>query len=386
MNTMTRREFVYRSLLGGTLLTASGYLSGASLGKKNTAGGYLAQVKPGVLAWLESVRWPAEGYGRWKYNAHMLRDYGLTSSAKAISILDLLGELSTLSPTQKQQAIQFFQQAQDPTDGYIKDPLVQPADRVLEAHSWEHIWVHMNGAGVKALRLLGTTPLSLQSKPPFVDLGKVDPAEWILGLNWSGPWLVGEHVTRAVRWYWDQLPAEQQRTDHPVFERLFATYEQHIIDPATGMPTRRGKNVDAVNAMAGAFKVYFSYLITGRPIPYPERALDFVLALQRPDGSFGTESLHGQMTINWDAMWVLREVNAQLAGTHRKADLAAAGERMAEFLLKHHRKPDGGFSCTKAHCLHIHNSIRVSKQFPESDTLGTDMSLMCLQYADEWKA
>ena len=80
---------------------------------------YIDHIKPGVLKWLESVRFKDEGWGRWKYNAHMCRPYGLQCSGLAIRILDFAGELENISQEEKRQAVDFFLSCQDPNDGYF---------------------------------------------------------------------------------------------------------------------------------------------------------------------------------------------------------------------------------------------------------------------------
>ena len=163
------------------------------------------------------------------------------------------------------------------------------------------------------------------------------------------------------------------------------TYEKHIVDTETGMPLKGGCK-SRKKAMAGAFKVYGSYLTTGKDIPYPDKAIDFVLGLQLPDGYFGEGDTPEPMTINWDSMWDLRVLSNAVEGTYRLKDIAEAGNRQAEFLLKRHRKKDGGFSFYPDRCLTIHNSIRISDKHVVSDSLGTSMCILCLMYADEWNS
>lgn len=135
-------------------------------------------------------------------------------------------------------------------------------------------------------------------------------------------------------------------------------------------------------AMAGLFKVISGYLAAGRPVPHAEKAIDFTLALQHEDGEFG---FRNNMCVNWDALWVLRELDLQVEGAYRHADIVDAGNRCAEMLLRKYRKPDGGFAFHGKHCTTNHHSIRLcSKPHSISDTMGTGMCLRCLSYADEW--
>lgn len=389
---MQKRDFIKYTLAG----TGSLYLTGwgsfaASLQNSQTVikitdEGYVQDLKKDIISWLETVRYKNEGWGRWKYNLNMARNYGLESSSHGIELLKTYDELDKIPAAKKKEALAFFLGCRDPKDGFIKDPLVKVKDKVSAHHTWEHIWAHMSGAGWSAVRNLGgTVPPKEKEAAPFVNLFKTDPKEWILSLNWTNPWLVGEHMSKAIDWYWNQLPPEQKNLDNPVVKTIFDTYEHYVVEPATGMPTKRGCTNKAV-AMAGLFKTSSAYLKVGRKIPYPEKAMDSVLALQFPDGSFGYEKTRGIMTINWDSLWVIRTLDEQMAASYRRQDIKDSGNRLAAFLLKEHRKPDGGFSFNTTHCVTEHNSIRISDKYAESDTHGTVMCLKCLAYADEWNA
>lgn len=330
---------------------------------------YLEHARPGICAWLEAVRWPDDGWGRWKYNAHMIRPYGLISSGFAIVIHDQLGLLAGITPQQRREAIEFFQSTQDPRDGFFKDPLVKETDRVPDAiHSWEDIWGQM-GVAARALELLGAKPLYPLPATSFVDLHAPDVRDVVLGWNWANPWHVGERFYRAVAAY-----------NGTAVETFFRIYEDEIHDPKTGMPTRRGCTDGSV-AMAGLFKVMWAYEHVNRPVPDAAAAIDFTLALQHDDGEWG---FRNNMCINFDALWVLYRLDRQLKGVHRHVDIVAAGNRTAKLLLEQYRKADGGFAFTGQDCWTAHHSIRISDAYPEGDVVGTHMSLHCLAYADEW--
>jgi hypothetical protein len=64
----------------------------------------------------------------------------------------------------------------------------------------------------------------------------------------------------------------------------------------------------------------------------------------------------------------------------------AAGVACADHLMRRYRQRDGGFAFHGGEgCMSNHHSIQLSPQrYPISDTLGTIMSLRCLEYVDEW--
>lgn len=341
---------------------------------------YIERVKPGVLEWLESVRSKDEGWGRWKYTRHMERKYGLQSTAMAIGALHMLGELKKAPAKWKQEAVTFYQSCQDPKDGYFKDPLVTEKDRISNQHSWEHIWAQMSSIS-SALRLLGAEPLHKSPSNRFIATNSIPPEKWHLQFDWKNPWLVGEEWARAVKGFWSGLPASEKKPDHPALVRAFAAMERDVIDPATGFPTKGGCTNMSV-AMAGLFKVASAYLDVRRPVPNPERSIDSVLKLQQPNGEFGDRS---EMCYNWDSLWLLRVLDAQIKGKHRHEDIVSAADRNAEILIAKYRKPDGGFTRNGDKCMTEHNSIRVGPALVEGDMLGTKFCLECFDYLDEWR-
>lgn len=345
--------------------------------------GYFLSQRDDVLRFLETTQYTAEGWGRWKYNVLMDRKYGLESSAMGIRMLDTLGALDAVSVEKKQEAVRFFQSTWHSRELYYVDPLVSEQDKISEHHSWEHIWAHMSGAAESALRALGDQPKSRGSKAPFVDLAQVDIGSWILSLDWRNPWLYGEHFSKVVKHYWNNIPDAEKSTEEPVIQKAFATIEDHVLDPKTGLPIKQGCE-SMERGMAGLFKLISAYQAVGREVPYAERALDSVLKLQKPSGQFGQEN--SPMTINWDSMKVLKDLNEQLAGSYRFKDIRETGNKMSDFLIKVHKKEDGGFSFYPRECQSIHNSVQVSRKGAVGDMQGTRFCLYCFSYTDEWNA
>ncbi len=342
----------------------------------------IGAVRAGVLSWLESVRCKSAGWGRWQYHAGMDRPWALQASANAVQTLELLGALDDVTATQRAEAVAFYQSCQDPADGLFKDPL-ETEDQHQGPHSWEQVWGQRHGATVTTMRLLDAQPLYPIPAAQFVDLTKTDARQWTQSqVDWTNPWAHGESWSRAIQAFLNTLPAEQRTADHPRLAGAFEVMESEILDPATGMPSRRMVKDDPSRAMAGLFKVINAYLATGRVVPHADHAIDFTLALQHEDGEFGYRD---NMCINWDALWVLRELDKQFKGGHRHAEIVAAGDRTAKRLREHYLKSDGGFAFHGSHCTRNHHSIRLCDDtLPIGDMLGTKMCLNCLIYADEW--
>ncbi len=343
---------------------------------------YVQRVKPGLLNWLESIRFKEEGWGRWPYHAKMVRPWALQASAIGVRILNELAELGKATEAQRAEAVAFFQGCQDPADGLFKDPLETEAYHTGN-HTWEQVWGQRNGAAIEALRLLGGAPRHPLARSQFGDLTRVDPTRWTLEqIDWRNPWGHGESWSRAIRAYLDHRTSDADLHDDPTLNATFEAVERHIFAPETGTPNRRMPEPNPSVAMAGLFKVMSAYLAVGRPIPHARAGIDSTLALQNPDGEFG---FRRNMCINWDALWVLRHLDIQLDGGHRHDEIVGAGRRCADVLMRDYLKPDGGFAFHGEHCQTTHHSIMLSpEKYPIGDMLGSTMCLKCLTYADEW--
>ena len=331
------------------------------------------------MEWFELVRYTDEGWGKWKYNCHMERAYGAIASGYAIWILSLLNEIENICSEDRANAIAFFQSCQDPDSGFFMDPLITEADLKGNGHTWEAVKVQMTDIKY-GLDYLGAKPKYELPAKNFADLWAVDVKKWVLSLDWKNPWLAG--------WQWDQClqafsNSEGVGLDVDKNKRVdvaFKIFEEYIMDPVTGLPLKQGCK-DLSVGMAGLFKVLFAYKKFCRELPYPDKAIDSVLSLQDSSGEFGEGA---DMCINWDSVWVLRELDQKIEGSYKRRDISNAMEKLAECLLREYRKFDGGFAFHRDFCLQYHMSVHISNPLQEGDMLGTLQSLFCLQYADEY--
>ncbi|MCC7407798.1 MAG: hypothetical protein IT442_06975 [Phycisphaeraceae bacterium] len=342
----------------------------------------VASVRPGLLQWLETVRNKEHGWGRWRYHARTLQPWSLKASGMAIGLLNNFDALGGISKTQREEAIEYLLSCQDPRDGWFKDPL-ETEEYYTGHHTWPQVWGQRHASAVEALTLLGAQPRYPLPAAQFADLSTVNGRQWTLEqLDWRNPWMRGEDWSRAIRAFLRSMPADQQHDRYPTLAAAFEALENDILDPATGLPSRRMPEFDADTAIAGLFKVMMAYVATGRPVPHATQAIDFILAHQEPTGEFSTRR---NMCLNWDPMWVLWNLDKQLNGRHRHADILAAGRRLAAALMADYRKPDGAFAMHREDCLTTHHSIRLCDQpYPIGDMLGTMMCLQCLSYVDAW--
>lgn len=357
---------------------------------------YDSRVKDGIIAWLETVRYNEKGWGRWKYNAGMIRPYALRASSLAIEQFIIPWQLiDHISTNDRRDSLLFFQSCQD-VDGYFKDPLVSDQDLAQnQPFNWTDIWLQMGSANT--ITALGGTPTYPQPRITHVDYdaGK-EVHDWISQLDWSNPWLQGERFARSVYTSYAARWQNRNIADATGLATAFDFIEEQVLNPVTGMPDKAGCH-EPDTAMAGLFKIMFAYLAVKRPLPFARAAIDATLALQSPAGDFAVRPdlpepdgdtyilrHRRDMCINWDAIWVLRELDRQELGRYRHEEIIAAARRFADCMLTDYRKPDGGFAFAADHCLTVHMGIKLSRPLPESDMLGTWMCVESLRYLDEW--
>ena len=111
----------------------------------------IRQARTGVLDWLDSVRNPEEGWGRWRYHARSDAPWALNASGLAIQVLGDLGALASVPDAQKTEAADYFRGCQDAGSGLFKDPLETEAQK-LPRHSWEQVWGQRHGSVLEARR------------------------------------------------------------------------------------------------------------------------------------------------------------------------------------------------------------------------------------------
>ncbi len=355
---------------------------------------YTDSCRDGIIHFLETIRYTEPGepsLGRWKYNAGMLRPYALISTMWAVNILRKLDAWKDVPGQIQSDAIDFMKSCQRP-DGFFQDPFVDNDALAMDQPFVEADgWAQMDC--FDTLRSLGATPKFPRPASIHASLKDMDESlRWMEGQDWSNPWLVGERWSRATRAYLNSV----ESPDPEILEQWFGFVENDVLNPVTGYPDLAGCNQPDV-AMAGLFKILFSYLAAERSYPFIEAAIDSTLALQSaegdfaprpdlrtPDGSTYVIRYARDMCINWDALWSLRTLDKMAQHSYRPNDLMDCSTRFSDCLMRDYRKPDGGFAFAADHCLLIHQGHKLSAPLSQGDIIGTFMCLECFEYTDEW--
>jgi hypothetical protein len=202
--------------------------------------------------------------------------------------------------------------------GYIQDQ--QRADgnyRHRTNHCPAHAFCHATGA----LNMLGGVQ---RHRPAFLDryLKVESVGAWLTGINWQKPWGASHDIWGAG------VPlACTPSTPQAWRDAVFAWLNEQV-DPKTGMWRRGVKYTYLLEPLGGAFHIWPIYAALKREIPYPERIIDTVLAIQQADGSFDGGFGYGHM----DALWALAYLTERTS--HRREDVRAALDKSLKGLMR----------------------------------------------------
>ncbi len=249
----------------------------------------LGAVRREVRTWYRTLQAPGQPYGAYRMTPQVGPD--MYASADVAWIRWMMDDLSSLSDDQRREWIGYIQAQQQPDGTY--------------RHQTQHIAAHAFCHATGALNMLGGRQ---KRSPKFLDRYRnvAGIAQWLEGIDWQRPWGASHDIWGAG------VPlACTAETPQAWRDGLFAWLDREV-DPTTGM-WRRGVSYDnSLEPLGGAFHIWPIYAALDRPLPYPEKIIDRVLAMQRPDGSFDGGFGYGNM----DGVWVLAYLVER--NSHRK--------------------------------------------------------------------
>ncbi len=323
-----------------------------------------------VATWLTQLE---DRPGYYRYCVHACKPYAGEATAQAVGLLWELDRLHELSEADRRARVVALQSYQG-EDGVFRDPLITEDDRIDKTHPWLKIHEHLSGACEQALAILGAEPAQPNRTPPIYDIRELEP-EWIRGLDHREvPWGRCHNVAFSLVWYRKQLGLIE--TLDAKAKRIYELIESEMINPADRMPGATDHSIG--RRIAGYYMLTFCYLPFGMRLPNPDAAIDLIIDAVTPDGEIG----EGGMCQNWDAMHVLNHVCRETGWGYRYDEAVTVARRLAGFLERVHRKPDGGYSFHRDTCQQEHNLTRVAPPRAEGDMQGTLMAVACLNIAD----
>ncbi len=237
----------------------------------------LDALKTAAREWYEKLQAPDAPYGAYRLSPRHEPDmYASADIAWCRYIMDDL----ELTEEQRQSWVGFIQDQQDEDGTY----------RHLTGHCTTHALCHATGA----LSMLGGT----HRYPPRLLRDYARPervGEWLDGINWVNQWGGSHDIWGAGL----PLVCSEQTADE--WEDAVFTWLGREVDPETGFWRKDVESRTRMEYLGGAFHIWPLFAADGRPLPYPERVIDSVLALRTEDGLFGGDMGYSNM----DAVWVL---------------------------------------------------------------------------------
>jgi hypothetical protein len=238
--------------------------------------------------------------------------YGTTDMA---CIFYALGKLN-LTEKQRSEWIEAIQSFQNPDTGYLveKDPT--------------HDKLHNTAFSLAALNLL-----SAGAKYPLKFAAEYkDPWAFLSTLDWEKNVYTESHKGAGVGAIYALAP---ELHDPKWFAEYFAFCDS-LFDPNNGM---MGKNKPASgdsDQIGGTFHYAFLYNHFNRRIPYPEKRIDSIIALQQPDGYWRADK---SPWLTLDALYLMtRSVRQQ---PYRVEDVRRVVRKTMDVLMVDLYSPEG---------------------------------------------
>ena len=311
--------------------------------------GVIEEIRSRTLAYVEAQRLKDAAYGRYRYS-HDSRRETLYSSCYAAMTRGLYNDLDSVTSQQRNEWIDYLQSHQD-DDGLFRDPAIfgegwYKGDPLTCGRS--HLTCHV----IVALRCLGAVARRpIQWLDPFCQAGAIE--RWLTERNWGARVdSTGNEVMNVGALLQYVRDFQQHPKAGRTLQALLAWMEKHHLNPETGLwgmldvsdPVQRSR------AVQGAYHFWPLCTYDGRPIPFPERAADSVLATQNPQGGFGWGVHNRDKPFNSSACEDIDSIEPLFRflqmSDYRRADIRAALERTLPWVLSN-QNTDGGFVFTR---------------------------------------
>lgn len=277
--------------------------------------------------------------------------YGTTDMA---CILYSLGKLN-LTEQQRSEWIAAIQSFQNPETGYLIEK------------SPTHDKLHNTAFALAALNLLDATPKHpLTFATEFKDI-----KSFLATIDWEKNVYVDSHKGAGVGAIYALAP---ELHDPKWFDAYFAECDS-LFDPNNGMMGKKKPPGGDSDQIGGTFHYSFIYNHFNRKMPYPEKRIDSIIALQQPDRYWRADN-HLWLTL--DAIYLLTRTlrhRAYRVEDVRQLIYNTMDALMAEVFAA--KVPEMAFSPrTTVHSATAAISIAAEvQQFLDSDVVITDWPL-----------
>ncbi len=269
----------------------------------------LSQIRREARAYADALQVPGRPYGC--YQDPRQNEPSLYASCDVAHMRTIMGEdlTETLTPTQRNEWIAHINSFAKP-DGTYGPP--------REKHSHQHA----NGMVIGALGALGGRQrYPVHFYADFDTPEKIGP--WLEKIDWCHQW-GGSHL------FWGGMHcfSMSRRCTPAWLDAAFAWLDANL-DPQTGWWRKGVAAFTPYEPLGGAAHIWPIYQHHKRRFPYPERVIDSILALQKPDGSW----LGFGNYMDLDALYGLTYMGS-LAPHYRRANILEAARKHGAGLIK----------------------------------------------------
>ncbi|WP_376099823.1 hypothetical protein ACE7GA_12455 [Roseomonas sp. CCTCC AB2023176] len=230
------------------------------------------------LAWLDAMQAPGEPRGVSRisaaHDASAWPGVLLPGTYNAVMCRALIGGLDDFTGAERGDLVAWLEQHRLP-DGRFRIPGMHD-DAVFKkpdlAETWGYIDFHVTNYSIGAAEVLDPVRAAvLDFARPFLDPTTL--LAWLARRDLRDPWQEGNNVVNLGSF----LLVLQ--ADEPM--RLLFEWHDRLQEPTTGFwgVNQHGDATALLHAFAGSMHNFHLWYATGRPLPYLDRAMDYVLTL-----------------------------------------------------------------------------------------------------------
>ncbi|MCH5377861.1 MAG: glycoside hydrolase family 88 protein, partial [Planctomycetes bacterium] len=264
----------------------------------------LAEIRRQALAYVDACQAPGEPLGHYFDSPADRSSPSLYASCDVAHLRTVMGEdlQTTLTPDQRRQWIDHINSFAGPDGTY------GPARK-------NHSAQHANGMVVGALGVLGgRQKYVVRLYDDFDGVDEIGP--WLEKIDWQKQWS-GSHL------FWGGMHCfSMSRRCTDAWRKAVLDWLDANVDPQTGWWRKGVSHAGPAEPLGGGAHIWPIYQHQRRPFPCPERVIDSILAMQKPDGQW----LRYGNYLDLDALYGLKYMSSVAPG-YRREDILQAARR-----------------------------------------------------------
>lgn len=264
-------------------------------------------------------------------------------------------------PDLSQNVIDFILDCQNPETGLFEEPEFSFEYFKEKKHDAEHILLHLLCTVLPVLQQFNIKPkYPIKEAHKFCNLTYLE--QWLNERDWSKAWLEGNNLLFIGQILVFLRDEEKTAEAQKALDYWFDWLDKEI-DPDTGLWGTNGY-CSPFQAMCGGYHQLLVYYYESRPIQYPDKLVDTVLALQHRDGGFSPTGGGGACE-DVDAVDIL--VNLYKLYDYKRPQIRLALRKCLRHILSLQNE-DGGFPY-KRNALQSHMGIPDTVAMPNISTM-----------------